>query len=191
MRPCTAGGLRRCLLEPGQPEDLPVHGWELQQMRAADAASTTPPIDRIQLSFALGKALEDRGCWAESFQFYEQGNLLRKSEVALPPGNRRAQHPVANRDSAAARFSSAPPCGFGLHGRGAHLHRRSATVRLDSDRADTGRAPAGRRHYGAGRHSADGAWNSRAASRGRATLSGVLAELDRRRAVASGRALHR
>jgi len=58
---------------------------ELQHMRAAHAASTTPPSDRIQLSFALGKALEDRNCWAESFSYYAQGNQLRKAESHYRP----------------------------------------------------------------------------------------------------------
>jgi predicted Zn-dependent protease len=58
---------------------------ELQQLRTAQAAGTTAPGDRIHLSFALGKALEDRGCWAESFHFYEQGNLLRKSQSHYRP----------------------------------------------------------------------------------------------------------
>jgi Flp pilus assembly protein TadD/LPS sulfotransferase NodH len=58
---------------------------ELQQMRNAHAASTTSPTDRIHLNFALGKALEDRGSWAESFQFYQQGNQLRKSGSRYRP----------------------------------------------------------------------------------------------------------
>ena len=52
---------------------------ELQRMRDAHAAADTPSIDRCQLSFALGKALEDRQDWAESFSFYQQGNRLKKA----------------------------------------------------------------------------------------------------------------
>ena len=52
---------------------------ELVRMRAALAAADTPQLDRCQLSFALAKALEDRKCWAESFDFYQQGNRIKKS----------------------------------------------------------------------------------------------------------------
>lgn len=52
---------------------------EIQRMRAAHAARDTSEIDRCQLSFALGKAFEDRRCWSDSFGFYEQGNRIKKS----------------------------------------------------------------------------------------------------------------
>ena len=39
---------------------------EIARMRAAEAAPTTAPVDRYHLCFALGKALEDRGEYAES-----------------------------------------------------------------------------------------------------------------------------
>ena len=58
---------------------------ELLRMRAAHAATDTPQTDRIQLSFALGKALEDRASWAGSFDFYQQGNQIRKSESRYRP----------------------------------------------------------------------------------------------------------
>ena len=37
-------------------------------MRAAQAAPATALVDRYHLCFALGKALEDRGEFAESFR---------------------------------------------------------------------------------------------------------------------------
>jgi len=37
-------------------------------------------VDRYHLCFALGKALEDRGEFAESFRYYEQGNALKRTE---------------------------------------------------------------------------------------------------------------
>src|SRR5262249_36303549 len=42
---------------------------ELTRMQAAEAASSGP--DRQQLCFALGKALDDRGRYGESFACYE------------------------------------------------------------------------------------------------------------------------
>ncbi|HWW32117.1 MAG TPA: sulfotransferase, partial [Steroidobacteraceae bacterium] len=50
---------------------------EVAAMRAAEAAPATGTADRYHLCFALGKALEDRGDYAESFAFYERGNALR------------------------------------------------------------------------------------------------------------------
>jgi hypothetical protein len=49
-------------------------------MRAAERAASTRVVDRYHLCFALGKALEDRGEYAESFRFYERGNALKRAE---------------------------------------------------------------------------------------------------------------
>jgi len=54
---------------------------EIERMRTEEAASTTPLEDRYHLCFALGKALEDRGAFEESFTYYERGNALKKSEA--------------------------------------------------------------------------------------------------------------
>lgn len=53
---------------------------ELKQMRAQEQAATTSSNDKIHLSFALGKAMEDRGQYAESFAYYDKGNKLKKGE---------------------------------------------------------------------------------------------------------------
>ena len=53
---------------------------ELARMRNHEAATATSLIDRYHLCFALGKALEDRGEYAESFRYYERGNAFKKSE---------------------------------------------------------------------------------------------------------------
>jgi tetratricopeptide (TPR) repeat protein len=53
---------------------------ELNQLRAAELAPTVAVEDRYHLCFALGKALEDRGEFAESFRYYEIGNALKRSE---------------------------------------------------------------------------------------------------------------
>jgi hypothetical protein len=54
-------------------------------MRAAEAAPRTALADRFHLCFALGKALEDRAEYAESFSYYERGNALKKSECRYRP----------------------------------------------------------------------------------------------------------
>jgi tetratricopeptide (TPR) repeat protein len=53
---------------------------ELSRMRAEEAAQGIAAADRFHLCFALGKALEDRGEFAESFSYYERGNALKKSQ---------------------------------------------------------------------------------------------------------------
>jgi tetratricopeptide (TPR) repeat protein len=53
---------------------------ELTHMRAAESAASTGTADRCHLCFALGKALEDRGQYEESFRFYERGNALKRAE---------------------------------------------------------------------------------------------------------------
>jgi tetratricopeptide (TPR) repeat protein len=53
---------------------------ELAHMRAAEAAPAIALVDRYHLCFALGKALEDKGEYAESFRYYERGNALKRAE---------------------------------------------------------------------------------------------------------------
>lgn len=53
---------------------------ELAEMRRAESAPATAPVDRYHLCFALGKSLEDRGEFGESFAYYERGNALKRAE---------------------------------------------------------------------------------------------------------------
>jgi tetratricopeptide (TPR) repeat protein len=55
---------------------------EILRMRAQEAASVTSLVDRYHLCFALGKALEDRANYEESFAYYERGNALKKREIS-------------------------------------------------------------------------------------------------------------
>ncbi|MBW6526462.1 sulfotransferase [Sphingomonas sp. RHCKR7] len=50
---------------------------DVAAMTAAEAAHDADPRDRIYRAFALGKALEDRGDHAASWQHYARGNALR------------------------------------------------------------------------------------------------------------------
>ena len=76
-------------------------------MRRQEARPRRPPVDRYHLCFALGKALEDRGDYAESFGYYERGNALKKTEIRYRPEplerNARLQMAVCTRDFFAAR----------------------------------------------------------------------------------------
>jgi tetratricopeptide (TPR) repeat protein len=80
---------------------------EISCMRTEEAAAATPRVDQYHLCFALGKALEDRGEYAESFRYYERGNALKKSESRYRPEpverNTRLQKAVCTRELLAAR----------------------------------------------------------------------------------------
>jgi tetratricopeptide (TPR) repeat protein len=58
---------------------------EIARMRAAEAAPAARAVDRYHVCFALGKALEDRHEYAESWQFYERGNALKRVENGYRP----------------------------------------------------------------------------------------------------------
>jgi tetratricopeptide (TPR) repeat protein len=58
---------------------------ELEQMRAAQSAASTSVVDRYHLCFALGKALEDRQQYQESFEYYARGNALKRSASRYRP----------------------------------------------------------------------------------------------------------
>ena len=75
---------------------------EIACMRASEAAPATQPVDRQHLCFALGKAFEDRGDYAESWRYYSQGNALKRSEsryrAEIIETNTRQQIKVCTRE---------------------------------------------------------------------------------------------
>jgi tetratricopeptide (TPR) repeat protein len=58
---------------------------EIMRMRAAEGAPATQFNERCQLCFSLGRALEDRGEYAESWRYYERGNSLKCSQSRYRP----------------------------------------------------------------------------------------------------------
>ncbi len=58
---------------------------EVPRMRIEWKRGPLRPADRWHLCFALGKALEDRGEYAESWRFYVRGNTLRRAESRYCP----------------------------------------------------------------------------------------------------------
>jgi len=60
----------------------PFNMADIAAMKASLSKAGTPPIQAVNLHFALGKALEDDGDYAASFHHYEMGNQLRR--LALP-----------------------------------------------------------------------------------------------------------
>jgi len=53
---------------------------EIDTMHAQESNPNLSHIDRIYLCFALGKAYEDKKDFESSFEFYERGNRLKKSQ---------------------------------------------------------------------------------------------------------------
>jgi len=80
---------------------------EITQICTEEAAPATHPIDRYHLCFALGKAFEDRNEYAESWQYYERGNALKRAESRYDPDiterNTRRQTEVCTAQFFAAR----------------------------------------------------------------------------------------
>jgi len=58
---------------------------ELKEMRGAESRATIAEVDRFHLCFALGKALEDRERYAESFDYYMRGNTLQRAASRYRP----------------------------------------------------------------------------------------------------------
>jgi tetratricopeptide (TPR) repeat protein len=86
---------------------------EIGRMLAQEAAPAGDPADRYHLCFALGKAFEDREEYAESWQFYERGNALKRAESLYHPEitetNTRKQIEVCTEQFFAARAGVGVP----------------------------------------------------------------------------------
>ena len=70
---------------------------DIAAMRAQLARSDLGAEDRLHFHFALGKALEDRGEYEESFAHYEQGNATAQDRAALRSGRHRRPSRAAPR----------------------------------------------------------------------------------------------
>lgn len=83
---------------------------EIARMREHAHAPSTALADRYHLNFALGKALEDAGAYAEAFEYYERGNALKRSETRYDIGSfeqsARRQEEVCTAELFAARRGS-------------------------------------------------------------------------------------
>lgn len=58
---------------------------EISSMRGLEAAQETLPVDRYHLCFALGKALEDRADYEQSFHYYARGNSFKRDSIRYDP----------------------------------------------------------------------------------------------------------
>jgi tetratricopeptide (TPR) repeat protein len=85
---------------------------EVAHMRSSASAPATRLVDRYHLCFALGKALEDRGEYADSYTWYERGNALKRSEITYrpePERHARRQIEVCTEELFANRKGSGSP----------------------------------------------------------------------------------
>jgi tetratricopeptide (TPR) repeat protein len=86
---------------------------ELSRLRTAESNPATRVVDRYHLCFALGKALEDQGEFAESFHYYASGNALKRAMSKYRPAiietNTRQQIAVCTREFFAARRGGGAP----------------------------------------------------------------------------------
>ncbi len=58
---------------------------DIAQMREREADAGLAVADRYHLCFAIGKALEDRRAFAQSFIYYARGNALKRAELNYRP----------------------------------------------------------------------------------------------------------
>ena len=88
---------------------------DLAVMRSATDDPSVADSDRVNLHFALGKALEDAGEWAGSFEHYAKGNALHRARNPYDPDQNtaRGRHLAAvfSREFFAARAGSGCPEG--------------------------------------------------------------------------------
>ena len=88
---------------------------EIACMRAQEASPAVREVDRYHFCFALGRAYENSRQYAESWQFYERGNALKRGVTRYDPEiveiNTRKQIEVCTGEFFAARggFGAADP----------------------------------------------------------------------------------
>ncbi len=146
---------RRRLLEPRQPQDLPLRRRRDRANAAAEAAPATS-LGRPHPSLLRARqGVRGSRRFRESWRYYARGNALKRAESRYRPEvfetNTRLQTAVCT----PAFFADA--CAAGASPRRSDLHRRPAAIGLDAARADPRIALAGRGHAGASRHPARGA----------------------------------
>jgi predicted Zn-dependent protease len=84
---------------------------EMERMRSEEAGGKIELTDRYHFCFALGKALEDRADYAESYRYYDRGNALKKTECLYRPET--LEHAASLQKSLCTREFFAARRGFG------------------------------------------------------------------------------
>ena len=74
--------------------NLKTYRFTDEEMAIMHAQAKRPDLafmDRVHLSFALGKAHEDRAEYEQSFRYYEQGNALKRQQTRYDADNMTAE----------------------------------------------------------------------------------------------------
>ena len=76
--------------------DLKTYPFSEEELAAMRRIEADPDLDSQQLavSFALGKALEDRGQYEQSLRHYARGNTLKRAELSYDPEATERQFPL-------------------------------------------------------------------------------------------------
>ncbi|HVY80346.1 MAG TPA: sulfotransferase, partial [Steroidobacteraceae bacterium] len=100
QRDCVAAYRRTIALTPSLGEAwwslanlkrVPFSAEDLEAMRVQLADPGLTDDDRLHFHFAAGKALEDAGRYAESFDHYAQGNAIRAAQIRYDPDENSEQ----------------------------------------------------------------------------------------------------
>ncbi len=146
--PCgdrAEAGVRRSLLEHGEPQGLPVRAaGSRSHGGAAQARTTSAESADVHFRFALGKAYEDAGDYDRALAVLPRRQPAAAAARVLRPGGLRVA-PRGDRGGLQPRVPRAAR-GRGIRVGRADLHRRAAALRLDADRADPRQPQPGRRH---------------------------------------------
>ena len=126
---------------------------ELTAVRALLERTDLDSDSRLHLEFTLGKALEDRALYEESFTHYASGNALRLKLHAYSAQATTAYVEKSMEVWTREFFAAARRCRH--RGRRPDLHRRPAALRLDAARADPREPLPGRGHDGVAAAAAD------------------------------------
>lgn len=85
---------------------------ELAQMQSAMAGSDLSFMSRVHISFALGKAFEDRRDYSQSFDYYNQGNALKRQQTRYTTEQMREEFEAQKRHCTAALFKTRSNLGY-------------------------------------------------------------------------------
>lgn len=86
---------------------------EVENMREQLASQNLDFMDRVHLSFALGKALEDRAEYEESFVCYNEGNNLKRAQTQYSPDVMSKEMHKQHENFSREVFSDHSKSGFG------------------------------------------------------------------------------
>ncbi|MFT5137126.1 MAG: tetratricopeptide (TPR) repeat protein [Arenicella sp.] len=85
---------------------------ELSNMRSHVDKPKTSNHDKVHLCFALGKALEDRQEFTESFEFYQHGNNLKRQQSQYRPERIEAEFDLQKQVFSQEFFANHQSSGF-------------------------------------------------------------------------------